>query len=50
MILIDNLNTGVVDQIGVRNQALAFLREHGSRNERLAYAATGTAAAPTTMH
>ena len=27
VILIDNLNTGVVDQIGVRNQALAFLRE-----------------------
>ena len=28
----------------------AFLREHGSRNARLAYVANGTAAAPTTMH
>jgi VWFA-related protein len=27
VILIDNLNTSVVDQIGVRDQALAFLRE-----------------------
>ncbi len=27
VILIDNLNTGLVDQLGVRNQAIAFLRE-----------------------
>jgi VWFA-related protein len=27
VILIDNLNTGLVDQIAVRNQAIAFLRE-----------------------
>ena len=27
VIQIDNLNTGIVDQLGVRNQAIAFLRE-----------------------